>query len=152
MRLHVPHAVAAQCGITAPATDLEARFSLPFAVALVLSATSTGPAGFSIEALARPDLRELAERVEIIGTGALPTFAARADVETPGGRRSAAADVSVPLSVDRIDEQQQRLAAKFAELAGPLLGPAAVQRLIAGVRAIAEAPDVYAITNLSSAR
>jgi 2-methylcitrate dehydratase PrpD len=69
-----------------PATGLEGKFSLEYAVAATLLDHRPGLESFDDDAVARPAARALAERVEIVGT--------------PGGDGLLAGDVTIELVLD----------------------------------------------------
>jgi 2-methylcitrate dehydratase PrpD len=69
-----------------PATGLEGKFSLEYAMAATLLDHRPGLESFSDDAVARPAARALAERVEIVGT--------------PGGDGLLAGDVTIELVLD----------------------------------------------------
>ena len=146
VRLYVPPSVLAQCGRRHPLTPLEAKFSLPFAVALVLTGTSTGPEGFSRE-LGRVDLRSLSDRVDLRADPGRATFSARAEVMTTDGRlRTAEADVSVAVPSGHLDCQQRRLENKFAALTTGVLEDRAVATILEQCRRLPEIPDLRSVT------
>jgi 2-methylcitrate dehydratase PrpD len=140
--VRAPSSVVAQCGRRSPQTELEAKFSIPFALALVLTGTTTGRDGFTPAALADPRLRDLAARVELVADDDLPVFAAVVGAETTAGRREAEVDVSIPVPLSDLAGQQHRLEAKFAELAVPTIGEDRARRLVDLTGVIAEVPDV----------
>ncbi len=116
-----------------PASAVEARFSLPYCAAAALSLGRVGVAAFSAERLADPAIRRLAARVELaVDAEAEAAFprrrSARVEIETRDGRRLTAhaptrhGDPDDPLGDGELED-------KLAELAGPLIGEPALERL-----------------------
>jgi len=113
----------------APATEYQARASLPFALAAALADGRVDLDTFTPAALARPDLRALAARVacEPAPAGGAE-FAGEVEVQTRDGRRCAGEARAAPPAPARVE-------AKFRAAAGRRLPPdrvAGIMRAVAG--------------------
>ena len=129
-----------------PETAPEARFSLPFCAATALVHGAVGVESFAADRLADPALRRLAGRVEVdVDPAAESAFPARRSarvvVETRSGERlehhapTRRGDPEAPLGDDD-------LAAKFATLAGPVIGEGAAAGLLERLWSIDEVADL----------
>jgi 2-methylcitrate dehydratase PrpD len=110
------------CNLAAPATGLEAKFSLRLTVAMALAGRDTSAIGSYTDALtAEPELVRLRDLVAIEFVADRPEAWAEVTIETADGtRHTAGHDAGEP---DRdLDRQGARLAVKFGALAGPVLG------------------------------
>jgi 2-methylcitrate dehydratase PrpD len=110
------------CGVGLPTTGLEAKFTLPGAVAMaVLELDTADPAAFSDQLVRRPDYRALLEKVAVHPTEGLGEWTSRVRIQTPDGERSRQVDIGEP-----IPPAQRRAAveAKFLALTGPRLSDA----------------------------
>lgn len=124
----------AYAGNRAPATRIQAQFSLSWAVAAALAQGDLGPAAFGEAALADPRLRRLealAELAEDPAMTAAPRRAARVIVETGAARfaetvHGVAGDPDRPMTAAEI-------AAKFRRFAAPSLGAAAAEAIAAAL-------------------
>ncbi|WP_144095925.1 MmgE/PrpD family protein [Croceicoccus sediminis] len=117
------------CNIRQPSTGLETKFSLTHTVALALCGIDTASiATFSDANAVRPDLVAMRDRVSVEWIDAPDTFA-RVIVKRRDGERFEATGDSSVASAD-LDEQEERLAAKFTALVGPILGNERTDRLI----------------------
>src|ERR1051325_2456675 len=112
------------CNITTPTDGLEAKFSLRQPVAMALSGVDTASLGAYSAATANdPALVALRQKVNLDFQDGWAQAAAEIEVALSDGRvLRAAHDAGVP-SAD-ISAQGERLAAKFATLAEPVLGAA----------------------------
>jgi 2-methylcitrate dehydratase PrpD len=125
----------------APATELDAIASLPYMVAHGLAEGEVGLAALSSAARGRADLHALAGRImheadKALGQG----FDARVTIRTrTGATHTATADAAA------LDPE--RLAAKFAANAAPMLGPTRAKDAAARLLAMT-APDPAAIQRL----
>lgn len=108
------------CNIAAPATGLEAKFSLRFTVAMALAGEDTASIALFTDALtARPDLVALRERIAVVAHPS-PRPETHVRITTRDGRvLEAEANVAIPAT--DLDAQWQRLTEKFHTLAAPVL-------------------------------
>jgi len=107
-----------------PRNQLQAKFSIPFAVATALLHGETGPTAFADEAIT-PEAIALAERVTVavddeIAARAPEQRGARVTVETADERVSR--EVVAPRGGDHDPFDEARLESKFRELVAPVIG------------------------------
>lgn len=127
----VPIVCEPRASKVAPATEYQARASLPFAVAAALVDGGVGVDTFTGEAIRRPEVLTLAARVEYReDEGLAPGFVGAVEVVTDDGRRLAMEESSGA-------PDPERVRAKFEATAGRVLSPPGVARLAA---ALAESP------------
>ena len=105
-----------------PESDLQAKFSLWATAALALNGDDTGLfASFSIESIARPEVRSLMGRIEVRESAGLDFSVASATVELHDGRRlSATTDTSMPERDLKLRREQ--VTQKFTSRVAPVLG------------------------------
>ena len=104
-----------------PRTVLEARFSLPYCVALGLQGRRAVLAEFSEQGLQDPVRRELARRVSVVTDASVARWAARIVVETEDGRQFERDNPAALGSLDR-PMGWSDLEAKFIDTVEPVLG------------------------------
>lgn len=130
------------CNIAAPATGLEAKFSLRFTIALALAREDTASIALFTDALTkRRDLVAVRDKVQVLAHDK-PRPETRVRIRTTDGQ-SFETEANVAIPATDLDAQWQRLAEKFHTLAGPVLGPAAetvedVCRRLADLRQLGE--------------
>ena len=133
-------------GYDSPKTPAEARFSLKYVVATALTHGSVRLAAFEAPRLQDPDTRSLMERISVSIDPELDAAfprqrAARVAFETRDGRREELlqpmriGDPEAPLS-------DAQLAAKYLELAAPVLGEARARKLLADLWALEKSKSV----------
>ncbi len=116
------------CGIPAPTTGLEAKFSLVAATSLALLGVDTTETATFVDAtLADPDLARMMSRVEVRTDQGLGHAQARVEVRANGHALDAFCDTGIPAT--DLDEQGAKLGAKMAGLTSPLVGTEATARL-----------------------
>jgi 2-methylcitrate dehydratase PrpD len=138
------------CCIPEPRVGIEGKFSLRHVAALVLAGRSTGPSGFTDEAVADPELLDLRGRVEIRSSGAPTGLETTAVLVLRSGEalqldsrpRRAATD-------DELDGEWEALAAKTTELATPVLGADVAAELVDRVASFEQLDDVGDVTELT---
>ncbi|MBI2765597.1 MAG: MmgE/PrpD family protein [Chloroflexi bacterium] len=147
IRLTVPPGNLTMCNIQQPSTALEGKFSMRFTAALALATGETGEQAFTDAAVRRPDLISLRDRVRIEAGGGAGTTVR---IELADGR---ALEESVNLQVPATDLQQQwqRLEAKFRSLAAPVVGAGRASELADAVRRLETLPDMAAVPRLATA-
>jgi 2-methylcitrate dehydratase PrpD len=133
------------CNIPAPRTGLEAKFSLRLTTAMGLAGVDTSRLStYSAEVAADPLLVGLRDKVALdFRTGIPSTFSEIELLLTDGSRFTAQHDSGIP-AVD-IEQQAQRLEAKFAALVDPVLGTDTTARLIAAISRLDELANVRGI-------
>jgi 2-methylcitrate dehydratase PrpD len=132
---------ARMCAIPAPVTGLEAKFSLRHTAAMVLAGMDTSAIGsFSDSVVADPAVLAVRERVEVttsrVGGSATPVTVRLAD----GRVLEAAHDLFVPET--DLARQRRLLEAKFAALAGPVLGASRAEALATAAAGLADVDDI----------
>jgi 2-methylcitrate dehydratase PrpD len=117
------------CNIAAPSDGLEAKFSLRQTVAMALAGVDTASLGaYSATTATDPALVALRDKVSLDFQDGWPQAAAEIEVALGDGRvLRASHDAGIPCP--DIAGQDERLAAKFAALAGPVVGPARAREL-----------------------
>ncbi len=145
IRMQIEEASDRICNIQAPATGLEAKFSLKLATAMGLSGVDTGRLStYSPEVATDPALVAVRDRVEIdFRKGISNTFAAIELTLTDGSTVSADHDSGIPAADTA--EQGRRLEEKFVSLVEPVLGGNTAGALIAEVARLEALPDVRGI-------
>lgn len=119
------------CGIEAPRTGLEGKFSLRLTAAFAVLYHAASPALFTDEIVTRPDVVALRDRVHVTPDESLSGPVARVRIGLRDGRkRETARDMRDP--VWRIDpvEQANGLESKFHDLVAPVLGAARAAQLM----------------------
>ncbi len=134
---------AAQLTETRPRNALQAKFSIPFAVATALCTGETGPDAFDEDALT-PETLAVAERVSVsvddeIAARAPEKRGARVTVDL--GDETVSRAVDAPVGGDHDPVSEDRLREKFETLAAPVIGPEQATRLWKNARAL-EPPRV----------
>jgi 2-methylcitrate dehydratase PrpD len=121
VEIRVSAQMSAVCAVTEPANGVEAKFSLPHVVALVLARRSCGPSGFTdVAAAADPELARLRALVTTRPSGAATGHATEVEVSLADGTtHRAQSDPREPAADAALDDQWAVLTAKFAELVSP---------------------------------
>jgi 2-methylcitrate dehydratase PrpD len=137
-----------------PATMMDAKFSLPFTVAIALSAGRMSITDFAPEALKNPDILALADKIEGIADPAfnwnLKLPAGKVEVETTDGRIFSRLGDAVPGTPERPmtwDELDHKFAGCAAVAATPLAS-ARIAKTQGFVRALQDAKDATLILEL----
>jgi 2-methylcitrate dehydratase PrpD len=108
------------CGVGTPTTGLEAKFTLPGAVAMALLDLDTAaPATFSDQLVERADYRALLKNVHVHPTEGFGAWESRVRIQTPDGVRSRQVDISEPIPPA---QTRAAVASKFLALTVPRLG------------------------------
>ena len=110
------------CDIPAPVDGLQSKFSLRQTVAMALAGIDTASLdAYSAENAQEPGLVSLRERVVLDWQDSWPQTLAELELELADGRgETARHDAGIPAA--NIDEQGERLRAKFDALVEPVLG------------------------------
>ncbi|WP_170985291.1 MmgE/PrpD family protein [Roseomonas sp. AR75] len=127
-------------GNRAPRAAISAQFSLSWAVAAALVQGDLGPAAYTEEALADPQLRALEAMVELVEDSALTAAGKRGATLAVDGVREAVTGVTG--DPDR-PMTEPEACEKFARFAGPTLGDAGVARALAAVLDDAPAEGLF---------
>ena len=136
------------CNIPAPATGLEAKFSLRLTTAMGLAGVDTSRLSTYSEAVAAdPVLVGLRDKVSLdFRTGIPNTFTEIELSLHDGSRFTARHDAGIP-AID-VTQQGMRLEAKFAALVDPVLGTDKTARLIADIGRLEAMTDTRAMLAL----
>ncbi len=136
------------CNIPAPATGLEAKFSLRLTTAMGLAGVDTSRLStYSREVAADPVLIGLRDKVSLeFRTGIRNTFAEIEVSLLNGSKFTAQHDAGIPAT--DVPHQATRLEAKFAALVDPVLGTEKTARLIADIGRLDSLADIRGILAL----
>jgi 2-methylcitrate dehydratase PrpD len=128
------------CGVGVPTTGLEAKFTLPGAVAMALLELDTAdPAAFSDRLVTRPDYLALLEKVAVHPMEGFGAWTSRVRIQTPQGERSCRVDISESIPPART---RAAVEAKFLALTVPSLGAAPAAALAQETLRLHELPSV----------
>ncbi len=138
------------CNIAAPSDGLEAKFSLRQTVAMALAGVDTASlVAYSAATATDPALVALRDKVALDFQDGWPQAAAEIEVALGDGRvLRASHDAGIPCA--DIAGQGERLAAKFAALAGPVVGPARARELREMISGLDRLADVGALAKLAA--
>lgn len=123
VRLQIAASSARICDIVAPASGLEAKFSIRTVAAMALRGYDTGSlASFTDDAVRKPDIIALRERISVEARDDLEVAVSRAVVQLNDGRTiDLVADERI---IDRdLERRRVRTRAKFRALTAPHLTP-----------------------------
>ncbi len=116
------------CGIPAPTTGLEAKFSLTATTSLAMLGIDTTSSGtFVDETLREPEVARMIGRVEVRTDRSMGHTQARVELRANGDRLEEFHDTGVPAT--DLDAQGEKLAAKMTGLVAPIVGAEASGRL-----------------------
>jgi 2-methylcitrate dehydratase PrpD len=140
------------CGIPEPQTGLEGKFSLRHAAALALRRMSTGPSGFTDQAVLDPANRAARALVHITASPRLAVDGpAEVDVRLRNGeQRSASVNPYVPIPEAEVRARYGIFASKFSELLIPILGERQTAVLREAISTFDEVDDMAAFTRLAA--
>jgi len=150
VRVQLEEACDRICNIPAPATGLEAKFSLKLASAMGLAGIDTGRLStYSAEVATNPGLVALRDKVELdFRTGIPNTFAEMELLLTDGRTITARHDSGLP--ADDAAAQGKRLEEKFHALVEPVLGSNRSSALVSDVLRFEELADVRGLMGLAA--
>ena len=134
---------AAQLDGTRPENALEAKFSIPFAVATALVTGETGPTAFDDDAIT-PETKALAERVSVIVNDEIAARAPEqrgANVEIETTTQSREKSVKTARGGEYQPFSEKEIEVKFRQLTEPVIGTDRAESLWTSARAL-EAPRV----------
>jgi 2-methylcitrate dehydratase PrpD len=140
------------CGIPEPQTGLEGKFSLRHAAALALRRVSTGPSGFTDDAVFDPANREARALIYITPSPRLAVDGpAEAVVRLRNGeQRSASVNPYVPIPEDEVRAKYDIFTNKFSELVTPVLGERQTAALREAISTFDEVDDMATFTRLTT--
>lgn len=136
------------CNISEPHTGLEAKFSLRQTVAFALAGIDTARLDTFDEAkIADPIVSALHKKVSVELALDLPHTLTHMALETTDGRRfTTSHDAGIP--TPSIEEQGQKLIAKFRALVTPVLGKERAEEILTAVQRLATSSSVSDLTSL----
>jgi 2-methylcitrate dehydratase PrpD len=138
------------CCIEEPRTGIEGKFSVRHAASLVLAGRSTGPSGFSDEAVDDPELLALRARVGVSDSGEDTGHETTVTIQLHDGTElRAESDPRVPATDDELAQEWLVLCAKFTDLAEPVLGADRVGEVLARVENLEQERDIGALLALT---
>ena len=127
--------------IPAPATGLEAKFSLRFAVAMALHGVDTARIeSFNDDIVKDPALMETRDKAHVVAFDE-PAADTRVTIATTDGR-VVSLDVNVAIPERDLELQWRKLEAKFHSLVDPLLGSDVADEFIAWCRDLESREDL----------
>ena len=131
--VRVPPRNVGMCTIPVPATGLEGKFSIAYAVGLALCGRDTAAeSSFSDAAVGDREVLAVAERVTVEGDPQVQRHGAHVAVELADGRRLERIESLLEPERD-LARQAGRLEAKCRVLAEPVIGGTACERMLAAV-------------------
>jgi len=138
------------CNIPAPVDGLQSKFSLRQTVAMALAGIDTASLdAYSAENAQEPGLVSLRERVVLDWQDSWPQTLADLKLELADGRRETARhDAGIPAA--NIDEQGERLSAKFDALVEPVLGGPRTRELREMIFGLYELADSGGLARLAA--
>jgi len=107
----------------APASIFEAKFSLPFAIATLLTTGRLGFAEYDDRWLNDPRVRDLMGRVQLVADDSLASDAALVEIHTRAGQRMKGEGTWRNLTLSEVEH-------KFREVVGGLLDSVSAARLV----------------------
>jgi 2-methylcitrate dehydratase PrpD len=133
------------CGIPEPRTGLEGKFSLRATVAMTLLGDDTAdPDTFTDARVTSREVVSLRDRTSVAPSTDVFGTQSRIDVRTTDGRDlSETADVGTPAT--DLEQQWQRLTAKFIRLAAPVLGEERAWTIHDRIRRLEDLDDVRSL-------
>jgi 2-methylcitrate dehydratase PrpD len=136
------------CNIAEPSTGLEAKFSLRQTVAFSLAGIDTARLDtFEESKIADPIVSALHKRVRVELVPNRPHTLTDMVLETMDGRRfTTSHDAGIP--TPSIEEQGQKLIAKFRALVTPVLGTERAEEILSVTQRLATSPSVSELTRL----
>jgi 2-methylcitrate dehydratase PrpD len=138
------------CCIGEPQTGIEGKFSVRHVASLVLAGRSTGPSGFSDDAVRDPELIALRSRVDVgvsdRDTGHETTVTLRL---RDGAVVRAESEPRVPAADDELALEWRVLCRKFVDLVEPVLGNDRVEELIERVGDLERERHIGALLTLA---
>jgi len=140
------------CCIEEPRTGIEGKFSVRHAASLVLAGRSTGPSGFSDEAVDDPELLALRALVGVTESREDTGHETTVTIQLRDGTElRAESDARVPATDDELAQEWVVLCAKFADLAEPALGVDRAGELMHRVGEVEREPEIGALLALTGA-
>jgi 2-methylcitrate dehydratase PrpD len=128
-------------GRNEPMTGLEGKFSIPYCVANALLRGETGMQAFTDEKVNDPAVRSLMERITVINDPEIKALESLVEVEVNGGKTFKAFS-DILQQIPPLQVKQERVAAKFLDLCGPVLGKKRSQALRMSIENLDKVADM----------
>jgi 2-methylcitrate dehydratase PrpD len=150
IRLRLDGSCERVCNIPAPVDGLQSKFSLRQTVAMALAGIDTASLGaYSAENARDPSLVSLRERIVLDWQDSWPQTLAELELRLTDGRRVASRhDAGIPAA--NIEEQGERLAAKFDVLVEPILGAPRTRELRETISGLDDLADIGSLAQLAA--
>jgi 2-methylcitrate dehydratase PrpD len=150
VELHVNPGHLKICGIAAPKTGLEIKFSLPMMAAMTLAGVDTASdSSYTDELAARADLVALRNRVVVVHDWNGEASGAEVVLTLVGGQQHMMQfDVGVPMQ--DLDLQWAMLETKFRSLVEPHMGSQRTEQLMAACRGAEQLHDIGTLLALTT--
>ncbi len=103
-----------------PQTGLEGKFSVVYCVANALLREVTGMAAFTDEMVNDPEVRALMEKSQLVKDESMTALESRVVIRAKGRDYEGYSDILQ--QIPPLDAKQERVQAKFLDLAGPVIG------------------------------
>lgn len=149
LRARVNPLVLELTGIRRPETGLQGKFSVYYAAAVAWVDGKAGETQFTDEAVHRPEVRAVLERVQVEADGNLKPDEAIVEITLADGttyRRSVHGQKGTPAN----PMTEAELADKFLDLATPTLGTARARELLAALGELETLPNVAVLLKLAA--
>lgn len=131
-------------GKTEPVTGLEGKFSIPYCVANALLRGETGMQAFTDAKVNDPAVRSLMERITVIDDPEMKALESLVELEVNDGRTFKAFS-DILQQIPPLEIKKERVAAKFLDLCGPVLGKRksqAVKKSIENLETVVDMGDM----------
>jgi 2-methylcitrate dehydratase PrpD len=153
--VHTSGGMAGDFMVYAPATMVDAQFSLPFAIAAQALGIPPGAAWYRAETLRRDDVLSFARRVvatvdrqiDALMTGPLRRPAARVTLQARGAAHASRL-IELPSGSAESPIDDASVQAKFIANAAPVIGPALAEECLARLMQIESEPDAGYVAGL----
>lgn len=149
LRARVNPLVLELTGIRGPETGLQGKFSIYYAAAVAWADGKAGEAQFTDEAVRRPEVRALLDRVRVEADSNLRPDEAAVEIALADGssyRRSVHGQKGTPAN----PMTEAELAEKFLDLAGPTLGVGRAKELLEALGEFESLGDVAVLLELAA--
>jgi len=138
------------CNIPEPASGLEGKFSLAYVASLALLRGTAGVADFTDDSVRDPELVEMLRRVRVVGDDRQTGMNVKVTVTGADGRATS-------FDADNVEAARRRprletwnlLAAKFVDLATPVIGSGPAGRVVDAVGALEHLADIRELMALT---
>ena len=152
IRLGVSPRHIGMCDQVNARTELQGKFSLAFTSALAWIKGTAGEMDFRPESMENEAVQELSTRVRVLEGADREFSTTEVEVDLSDGRTlRSAIDMTIPAPADQLQEQWNRLEAKFRGLTGPLLPEDLIDQLVDLAWRVDELPSTAELTTALAA-